>query len=746
MRKIISIFVYLIFIGSAVAQQFPAYQLFINVNGVPTAVTSTLTTGQIPTPPAILAKCVNAGMIVDCNFSGGGGNISLTTIGTSGASTLSGTTLNIPIYNSGSVTSVGPVGAVQVAGANGVFAQGTGDMNYQSVASTPLSASQGSLQVIANSTVDQNLAFFTSDGTPYWCAGPGYCSFGVFAEDYTYTLIQNPAKFVGAYGSASIRNIVAKFIAQADVNGQLPGAINQAGTGTSLLYSGWDSNHAFWSGVTMYMIPLMCYEDFLKTGSTTCYTTNVVAIKKAQAFSPINGTSHLPTNVVGASEWVPQSLFLEQSKFSGDVASASVLRAASDAVMAAMATAAADSTNATFFNTDFTNVTTSIQSLLIDPTSHMLWGATGQNKQIDVLTSGMAVWFSNFTGRNILTLAQQKAIGTFLHTNLATMTYNGYFANTVTTGGAVTLWTTVGIIPSGGGGSGYTSSGCPTGDYQQGYWSLVTGMNAYALSLTNPTDVPTLLATFRDASAGASGDPSWEYYNADLSHGGAGLCPGATTPNMESPQGAAWAAANIVGPTAVAATLGTTNKYGAIVTGAGAAGNYVNLCSIVTLSAGATCSGGVIAITTGTASITISTIPGTYTGLVIKNNEYSTSGGAANLLAQFNGDVGANYSYQQIHSSGTATPVAFAGASMTSAPIGAVGNTAGHGVFVIDIPFYAQTVLKSMNSSGGQAASALPTTDQYSVLWNSTAPITSITFTLSAGNFGTGFMSLYGTN
>lgn len=745
MRKKISIFVYLIFIGSAVAQQFPAYQLFINVNGVPTAVTSTLTTGQIPTPPAILAKCVNAGMIVDCNFSGGGGNISLTTIGTSGASTLSGTTLNIPIYNSGSVTSVGPVGAVQVAGANGVFAQGTGDMNYQSVASTPLSASQGSLQVIANSTVDQNLAFFTSDNTPYWCAGPGYCSFGVFAEDYTYTLIQNPAKFSGIYGSASIRNIVAKFIAQADVNGQLPGAINQAGTGTSLLYSGWDSNHAFWSGVTMYMIPLMCYEDFLKTGSVICYTTSVVAIKKAQAFSPINGTSHLPTNVVGASEWVPQSLFLEQSKFSGDVASASVLRAASDAVMAQMATAAADSTNATFFNTDFTNVTTSIQSEFIDPTSHMLWGATGQNKQIDMLTSGMAVWLSNFTGRNILTLAQQKAIGTFLHTNLATMTYNGYFANTVTTGGAVTSWTTAGIIPSGGGGSGYTSSGCPTGDYQQGYWSLVTGMNAYALSLTSPTDVPTLLATFRDAAAGSSGDPSWEYYNQDHSHGGAGLCPGATTPNMESPQGAAWAAANVIGPTPVAATLGTTNKYGAIVTGtASGAGSYINLCSVVTLSAGASCSGGVIAIASGTTSFTISAIPGTFVKLIIDINDYGTSG-AANVLVQFNGDVGANYSYQQTHS-GSSTVSGFGGVSLTSAPIAAVGNSAGGSSFTITLPFYAKTINKLLNSVGGQNAGSPISADTYIASWNSTAAITSITFTLSGGNFGTGLMSIYGTN
>jgi hypothetical protein len=93
-------------------------------------------------------------------------------------------------------------------------------------------------------------------------------------------------------------------------------------------------------------------------------------------------------------------------------------------------------------------------------------------------------------------------------------------------------------------------------------------MNALALSLTNPSDVPTLLASFRDASSGSSGDPGYEYYTGPFGHN-SGTCGTATTPNAESPQSAAWAAANIVGPTAVAANLGVTDKYGAIVTGAG---------------------------------------------------------------------------------------------------------------------------------------------------------------------------------
>jgi hypothetical protein len=290
------------------------------------------------------------------------------------------------------------------------------------------------------------------------------------------------------------------------------------------------------------------------------------------------------------------------------------------------------------------------------------------------------------------------------------------------------------------------------GDYQAGtaYWSLGFGMNAYALSLTNPSDIPTLLATFRDAASEGSGDPAWEYANADFSHGGAGLCPGATTPNMESPQGAAWAAANIAGPTPVSSGAAVVDKYGANVNGTvSSSSGYVNLCSVVTLSAGATCTSGVIAVTTGTASVTISGIPSGYTGLVIKYNEYSTSGSAANMLMQFNGDTGANYFYQQIHSGGTGTPLAFDGGALTTAAIGAVGANPGGSAFVIDVPFYAQTVFKSANSHGGQTATAAlgtSSTDEYTAFWNSTAPITSVTLTLSGGNFGTGYMSIHGTN
>ena len=110
---------------------------------------------------------------------------------------------------------------------------------------------------------------------------------------------------------------------------------------------------SFILGVTADMLAFLCYEDYLKTGQTTCYASEVVAIKRAQQFWPRNGSTHLVSNTVGANEWVPQSLFLELAKVSGDVANSAVLLAASDAVMGKMATAAGDATNVTYFNTEF---------------------------------------------------------------------------------------------------------------------------------------------------------------------------------------------------------------------------------------------------------------------------------------------------------------------------------------------------------------------------------------------------------
>lgn len=75
-KALVVIFLSIILRAVAVSQTPPPYLLYVNIGGVPTPVTSTLTSGELDTPPpAFLAKCMNASLVVDCNFTGGGGGI-----------------------------------------------------------------------------------------------------------------------------------------------------------------------------------------------------------------------------------------------------------------------------------------------------------------------------------------------------------------------------------------------------------------------------------------------------------------------------------------------------------------------------------------------------------------------------------------------------------------------------------------------------------------------------------------------
>ena len=141
------------------------------------------------------------------------------------------------------------------------------------------------------------------------------------------------------------------------------------------------------------------------------------------------------------------------------------------------------------------------------------------------------------------------------------------------------------------------------------------------------------------------------------------------------------------------------------------------------------------------ASITLSSIPGTYTDLIIIANGASTSGGS--MKARFNGDSGANYSTTYIYGDGSSV----ISGRITSDANGIAGSRNGigyQGGGVMQINNYSNaTTHKTMLSR--QFGSDLIV--WFSVgLWRNTAAITSIVFTdESSGNFTTGFtLSLYG--
>jgi hypothetical protein len=127
----------------------------------------------------------------------------------------------------------------------------------------------------------------------------------------------------------------------------------------------------------------------------------------------------------------------------------------------------------------------------------MYYAASGQNRQIDILASSLAVHYG------LPTSAQQAAISTWLMKNYSSITYNGYVLQSPAS------WEIVGYI-SANKGSPYGASPFGTKSYQSAYWSVGNLWVSEALYLGSPRPA----AAFTQAFA-ANPDPTMEYYAPD---------------------------------------------------------------------------------------------------------------------------------------------------------------------------------------------------------------------------------------
>ena len=143
----------------------------------------------------------------------------------------------------------------------------------------------------------------------------------------------------------------------------------------------------------------------------------------------------------------------------------------------------------------------------------------------------------------------------------------------------------------------------------------------------------------------------------------------------------------------------------------------------------------------GVASVTFSSIPATYTDLVVKYSARVTASSVApdGLGLQFNGDTGSNYKYLQLGGTGASTfsnsgTNAFQfGGQLTGAS--ATSNTFGNGE--IYIPNYTSANYKSASADSVTENNGT-TANQNLVanLWQSTSAITSIKlYDLGGTNF-----------
>jgi hypothetical protein len=146
-----------------------------------------------------------------------------------------------------------------------------------------------------------------------------------------------------------------------------------------------------------------------------------------------------------------------------------------------------------------------------------------------------------------------------------------------------------------------------------------------------------------------------------------------------------------------------------------------------------------------TQTVTISSIPSTYTDIVLQGYLAQTSGGNnwATFNIKINGNSGSNYSSNYMNSDGSTATAGDSGPTSgwyfdVLSPGGGTANPMGG--FELYIPQYTNSAAKIARLIGGGAMDARNGIDFYSLIYNQTAAITSITITYSGGP-ETGFVS-----
>jgi hypothetical protein len=155
------------------------------------------------------------------------------------------------------------------------------------------------------------------------------------------------------------------------------------------------------------------------------------------------------------------------------------------------------------------------------------------------------------------------------------------------------------------------------------------------------------------------------------------------------------------------------------------------------------------------ATITFSSIPGTYRHLMIEWQGASNNvGGAITLMMRFNGDTGTNYDWAaNIFSGAGVASSADSGTGDITMNVGAIGGTTSTGTSGgrIDIQNYAATTLQKTAISHSTTKNANTAGNVFwkatGAHWRSSVAVTSVALFPSAGSFITGTMiQLYGLN
>lgn len=132
------------------------------------------------------------------------------------------------------------------------------------------------------------------------------------------------------------------------------------------------------------------------------------------------------------------------------------------------------------------------------------------------------------------------------------------------------------------------------------------------------------------------------------------------------------------------------------------------------------------------ADVTFSSIPGTYTDLVIVIANTITSGSGDAINMQFNSDTGSQYSQTRLYGTGSGSPGSDRSSSQTSIFYVGYSSTSNPSANIISIMNYSNT---TTNKTCIHRANNDALTLAGVGLWRSTSAITTIRLFPSSGNF-----------
>lgn len=330
-----------------------------------------------------------------------------------------------------------------------------------------------------------NLRIFNDDTSSWTASTQGGSYSNIWIADFGMMI-----EWAGAatlIPPSQVYNTYRKFILAAS-SGNMPIAIKATTASAQYSYSGLDTVMYHTGGDPIWYVPILALYYYNATLDTTTLASDLAVMDAALASVPRNGTTHLVDAGSGSTLWITWG-FQDGVQKSGDDLMGSLLLYRAEISIAALYGAVGNSAKQASYTADAALIAANIGALW-DAADGMFYAASGQNKQIDVNGSAMAVVLG------LTSSIQTSAVTSYLVNNIATLANTtGYIRQSPTN------W----------------AFAWDNSTYDNNYWSWGNYWVYTAISTVSPSTAKTLVNDF----VTGPGPPTNEYFISNTASGAA---------------------------------------------------------------------------------------------------------------------------------------------------------------------------------------------------------------------------------